>query len=123
MQYKKNSHGEIIYLLLQRMATLNIKGISQRDILNDRRQREKETSLAFLWQLGGEYKVSIIHAEAFMVGSLDFFISLPGRRREEAEVWQKEKRKGCKGYEPSESQNIQNMESDSLINSANSIVS
>ena len=104
------------------MAALNIKGISQRDILNDLRQWEKETGLAVLWQLGGEYKVSIIHAEAFMVGALDFFISLPRRRREEAEVWQ-EKRKGCKGYEPPESQNIQNMESDSLINSANSIVS
>lgn len=29
-------------------TTLNIKGISQRDILNDLRQWEKEASLAFL---------------------------------------------------------------------------
>ena len=48
MQYKKIHMKRLFTYSYKEWVTLNIKGISPRDILNDLRQWGKETSLAFL---------------------------------------------------------------------------
>lgn len=99
MQYKKIHMKRLFTYSYKEWVTLNIKGISPRDILNDLRQWGKETSLAFLWQLEG-IQNEYYPCRRFHGWITGLFLSVF------PDVWQKEKRKECKGYEQPESQNI-----------------